>query len=634
MSRKVFAPRKTTVSVPGFLSAPVPAAVSSDTAPAEPVPANWNNFKPGATIWYREHGVGWLPGIVDAKTTSGLRVKPFYGKPDTPVSVTKPASGTQVPVLVTDPEKGAKMMETFKSWVNLAKGDDDQRRRRRALAAFEEARKRIPTVPPVAPAIPAGRRGALSIIDKTRESKTANRSVQKLDYTTVPRSSSAAIPQKRPAPEPASAAGSQAAPDPDGPIVPFTKRPRHGTSVPATATTSKPATPEFQALTFTKRERSNGASSVTLSTAPLPDLPTATDLEPMDVMEDISDDEGAVADLTLRPGDALLVYDAQLGGYQPARVLSQSAASLTVCVFRGREERTVPRSHVAVFGDRYFGYSRIAPSIMRVIEDSVEAVVGDDARAILECRVQSLFPVLDAILRGTHASWRFDKWSTRGRNAHRELAQALGGTPYSRAQTRVVDQMLADRYTPTCDGVSDAPTDVLAVVESDPQIVQLIIAPECMLRLIVLTHFHAYLQPDAMVPTVPSATAWLASPEGLAYLKAYEYDSPQWHDESEDAVEVEYPVDLDADREAAVLALAEIVLKDSHWVAGLLELQRGVAAGQPRRARSHVPPDAKPVAVPRGGYGRGGGGSSGGRATMGAEATSLDSDDDDFASGH
>ncbi|KNE71261.1 hypothetical protein AMAG_15503 [Allomyces macrogynus ATCC 38327] len=159
--------------------------------------------------------------------------------------------------------------------------------------------------------------------------------------------------------------------------------------------------------------------------------------------------------------------------------------------------------------------------------------------------------------------------------------------------------MLAERYAPTADGVSDAPADVLAVVESDPQI----------------------------------RDRWLASPEGLAYLKAYEYNSPRWHGEFEGAEVVAYPTDLDADHEAAVLALAEFVLKDSIWVAGLLELQRGVAAGQPRRARSHVPPDAKPVVVARGGFGRRG--SIGGRATMGAQAMSLDdSDDDDFASGH
>ncbi|KAJ3359379.1 hypothetical protein GGF32_009397 [Allomyces javanicus] len=546
-----------------------------------------------------------MPGIVDAKTVGGLRVKPFYGKPDIPMNVPQPSSGSHTPILVMDPDKGAKILALFKAWVD------------KAATPAERSRKNV-----------------LSLIDKTRESKVASQSVQKIDYTAVPRSSSSAIPQKRPAPDPMSATGSQPASDPNGTVMQFAKRPRHSTAVPATATASKPAASEFQALTFTKRERSNGASTDSLSTAPLPDLLTATDLEPMDVMDDGSDDEGAVADLTLRPGDALLVYDAQLGGYQPARVLSQSAASLTVCVFRGREERTVPRSHVAVFGDRYFGYSRIPASIMRVIDDSVE-VVNEDF-AVLERRVQSLFPVLDAILRGAHTSWRFDKWSTRGRNAHRDLAQALGGTPYSRAQTRFVDQILAERYAPAGDSAFGAPIDVLAVVESDPQIVQLIIAPECMLRLIAMTHFHEYLPADAQVPTVPSATAWLASPEGLAYLKAYEYDSPRWHDELDGAAVVAYPTDLDAEHEAAVLALAEIVLKDSHWVAGLLELQRGVAAGQPRRARSHVPPGVKPVVVPRGGFGGGGSGSSGGRAKMGAQATSLDSDDDDddFAPGH
>ncbi|KAJ3363660.1 hypothetical protein GGF32_003696 [Allomyces javanicus] len=220
-----------------------------------------------------------------------------------------------------------------------------------------------------------------------------------------------------------------------------TKTPSKSTPSKRTTTKTAATAPSPKVITFAKRARHDPSSSA--PTGPIGRLGPATLDRPTTLAspdESSDDDHGpTAADHTLRPGDSVLALDLAHDAYVPARVITQSATELTVHLYRGLVELNLPRTQIRVFGDRDFGRVPLAPMDSPRIDVTYR-------NPVLERRVLSLVPALDEIVKGERASWRHATWRRGGRVAHRELARATGGNPYSPDEAALVERMLKARY--------------------------------------------------------------------------------------------------------------------------------------------------------------------------------------------
>ncbi|KAJ3368530.1 hypothetical protein GGF31_006350 [Allomyces arbusculus] len=496
-------------------------------------------------------------------------------------------------------------------------------------------------------------------------------------------------------------------------------------STPAKRTTAKAAvtSPSPKVVTFTKRARHDLSSSAPVG--PMgPFGPPATLDRPttLDASGESSDDDHGptAADHTLRPGDSVLALDPSQNAYVPARIITQSATTLTVHLYRGLVELSLPRTQIRVFGDRDFGRVPLAPMDAPRVDVTYR-------NSVLEQRVLSMVPALDEIVTGARASWRHATWCRGGRVAHRELARATGGNPYSPDDAALVERMLKARYLNGFDVDEEAarggvvmadsavvetaaakskskskkkkaaaaapapatkakkppasaakalatsvsspraaknkalyvelsdeedddddddfvqqrpgpsssarkaaltrappaapltvpllprstvfaagPTDVRT---SESAYIQLVLVPECMLRLLCLTHLLPLTPTSARTDGVSSRTSSTPAANGndsdtsslstvksgyassdndddaaragalprfmRHYLRQLDVGSAKWNDPAPaSASDAWLDYTLMADDEASMLPQAEALLKDSHWVAGLLELYR------------------------------------------------------------
>ncbi|KNE58754.1 hypothetical protein AMAG_04308 [Allomyces macrogynus ATCC 38327] len=220
------------------------------------------------------------------------------------------------------------------------------------------------------------------------------------------------------------------------------KTPKKTTPSKRTTTKTAATSPSPKVVKFTKRARHDPSSSApTGLMGPLGPPATLDRPTTLDTSSESSDDDHGptAADPTLRPGDSVLALDPTLNAYVPARVITQSATELTVHLYRGLVELSLPRTQIRVFGDRDFGRVPLAPMGPPRIDFTYR-------NPVLERRVLSMVPALDEIVKGVRASWRHATWCRGGRVAHRELARATGGNPYSPDEAALVERMLKARY--------------------------------------------------------------------------------------------------------------------------------------------------------------------------------------------
>jgi hypothetical protein len=344
-----------------------------------------------------------------------------------------------------------------------------------------------------------------------------------------------------------------------------------------------------------------------------------------------SDDEIHEHDRSIKLGDPVLAWDEQSRFYIPGRVFRISSKGYVVRGYSGIRLTHLNRDEIKVVGDPAF-------STVPVVTIQPPVASSKYSNELLRQRVQSIFPSLDEILRNDRPSWRHRLFEKHTKRNYDYLASKRGGNPYSVDQMNLIKNLISTRYQ------NEIPADMrckqvkfsknsksreidIGIDGHDPtssqddlmmdnvRLLSLVLVPECLIRLIILSHFATTLlelrsRTDLTISVIADGKASLTRPCDHANstpsksapseedritdrgaggdvhalplylsktLKYMKYNSERWHDPNDctqrQTKHVVY--DLSVQEEVDLLPDAEKVLMDSQWITGLLNLRRG-----------------------------------------------------------
>ncbi|KAJ1513452.1 hypothetical protein HMI55_005555 [Coelomomyces lativittatus] len=301
-------------------------------------------------------------------------------------------------------------------------------------------------------------------------------------------------------------------------------------------------------------------------------------IAPISLSQDIltSDEETLFSPAdTFSIGQTLFAYLKKDKLYAPAKLLRMTGTHYHVRLFDGRE-RNLKRNEILLPGDAQFHHFDCVTLPTFTVNPTY-------SNPVLETCMKSIYTILDNIIQGLHPSWRYQQFlQSTGNKLTWNLGSQRGGNPYSDNEYAFIKRLLTHRYCK--DNTTYLGSDLLSSkpdrftssktltneMKASVRLLDLVIVPECMLRLLLVSHL-----------IVPSKNQDPEQPVQVRDLerwhRTYIYGFECWSKEKVKFYSPYYPLTLKQETKE-IMDKAETLLKESNWVHALLSLKESSQA--------------------------------------------------------